>query len=104
MYLFKKVIIFLDYIGIDESTGLFTIKEMDRETLNSDFISLKIIAFEKEDVSSAIEQSVIIVVKDENDNIPTFSITDISVTLEEVSTGTIKIENVTIKDPDTVSI
>ncbi|KAH0562932.1 hypothetical protein KQX54_001655, partial [Cotesia glomerata] len=90
-----------DYFNVDISTGVVTINPIDRDTLKRDVFQFVIIAFEKKDISSTVNATIIVIVEDINDHEPEISPETLSITIKEGKYTTLEFEQpVMITDPD----
>ncbi|XP_074096384.1 cadherin-AgCad1-like isoform X3 [Cotesia typhae] len=90
-----------DYFNVDISTGVVTINPIDRDTLKKDVFRFVIIAFEKKDISSIANATIVVIIEDINDHEPEILPEMLSITIKEGKYTTLEFEQpVMITDPD----
>lgn len=82
---------------------MVTINPIDRDTLKKDVFRFVIIAFEKEDISSTVNATIVVIIEDINDHEPEILPETLSITIKEGKYTTLEFEQpVMITDPDLV--
>lgn len=101
----EHIISFPEYFHLDETTGIFLVDPINRDVEKKEFFKMTLVAFETDDTSSEIQQSVVIIVNDVNDNSPQFDPPDdVTTTIPEETPGTVDLKAIIkVLDPDLVS-
>ncbi|XP_034945000.1 cadherin-related family member 2-like [Chelonus insularis] len=92
----------IDLIKIGKESGKVVINPIDRDKLHKEVFRFQVFAYETENIQSEINASIIIIVEDINDNIPTiFPEKNLSITIREESYITLNFSPpISVSDPD----
>ncbi|XP_063995154.1 protocadherin Fat 4-like [Diachasmimorpha longicaudata] len=90
-----------DLFSVDTKTGHIIINPIDRDTLEKEVFRFSIIAYEKENITSKIEATIVIIVEDLNDHSPVVTPQELTIAIEEAKYMTLNFPApIIITDPD----
>lgn len=92
-----------NFFTVDTTTGIITIHEINRDKMKRELFRFQIIAYEKNNITSMIDATIIVIVEDKNDNIPKISPDKLSIDIDEETYMTLDFKQlITISDIDLV--
>ncbi|XP_015127857.1 cadherin EGF LAG seven-pass G-type receptor 1 [Diachasma alloeum] len=90
-----------DLFSVETKTGKITINPIDRDTLKKEVFRFSIIAYEKENITSKVEGTIVIIVEDVNDHSPVITPQELTIAIKEATYMTLDFpESIIITDPD----
>ncbi|KAK0078156.1 hypothetical protein PV325_002927 [Microctonus aethiopoides] len=90
-----------NFFTVDTTTGIITIHEINRDEMKRELFRFQIIAYEKNNITSMINATIIVIVEDKNDNIPEISPDKLSIDIDEETYMTLDFkQSITISDID----
>uniref|UniRef100_A0A0C9RKK1 Cdh23_3 protein n=1 Tax=Fopius arisanus TaxID=64838 RepID=A0A0C9RKK1_9HYME len=90
-----------DLFSVETNTGNITINSIDRDTLKKEVFRFSVIAYEKENLTSKIEATIVVIVEDLNDHSPEIAPEKLKIEIEEEKYVTLNFsKSIVITDPD----